>query len=697
MINQFNSYIKQCLHGKLENKGEFRLPQKPKISVIMPIYNGGKYLFYSLRSIQNQQLKDIEIILIDDYSSDDTINIIRKYMEEDPRIRLIKNDNNHKILYSKSIAALNSKGKYIIELDQDDMFIRNDCFNILYEEAELNDLDLVHIRDFSKTRFFFFYKTKVNEIKDHLIYPQSTNFKNQPFLKNTMFSNNNIYLLWGLLIKADLYKKVIYHLWPIIMNYQIIFHEDYTISFMLVILAKKYKYLNRFALLHLFHKKSISNNYYEKNEYYLSIFFFANVIYKYYLKNNPKDINILINFLNLFKFSFQYGKKIYPLFFNYIIKNILNNEYLSELDKEKLLITVNITKDNYNKLYQKDKYYINLTHYNSILLLNNNITNDNSCNNSVCDFSIIIYCNEFKHLSKTLNTLLNQKSIKIEIIILYDNDNDVEQKSIINIENYIRKFPLIKLINNKSIKGIIYSISLGVLHSKGKYILVLQSSYILTDENILNKLYYKIIDDNIDVLEFNLLVNQSINLNLYKCPHIKSNINIDSIKYNKFIEEVDQDKELLFNKLIKSDLFKNIIKKYKFLNYKEIIYNYFDNIFLFCLSNSSIKFGHYDIYGVINNIKDMNELKLTKIMKEKNQKIEDSLFYINFLYDNSLNNFDGKKYALNELYNNLNIIFNKFNCFSQKSLYLIHKFNNSQFINATDKKYILFLYKSLIN
>ena len=124
-------------------------------------------------------------------------------MEEDPRIRLINNDKNRKILYSKSIAALNSKGKYIIELDQDDMFIRNDCFNILYEEAELNDLDLVHIRDFSKTKFYFFYKTKVNEIKDHLIYPQKTNFKKQPILKNTMFSNNNIYLLWGLLIKTD--------------------------------------------------------------------------------------------------------------------------------------------------------------------------------------------------------------------------------------------------------------------------------------------------------------------------------------------------------------------------------------------------------------------------------------------------------------------------------------------------------------
>ena len=295
---------------------------------------------------------------------------------------------------------------------------------------------------------------------------------------------------------------------------------------------------------------------------------------------------------------------------------------------------------------------------------------------------------------------MNQKSIKIEIIIIYDNDNNNEEKSLINIENYKRKIPIIKLINNKSSKGIVYSISKGVLNSKGKYILVLQSSYTLTNENILNKLYHKISEDSIDVLEFNILINQSknnINLHLYKCPHMKSNINIESIKYNKLIEEVDQDKELLFNKLIKSDLFKSIIKKYKFLNYKEIIYNYFDNIFLFCLSNSSIKFEHYDIYGVIYNIKDMNELKLTKIMNEKNQKINDSLFYINFLYDNSFNDFDGKKYALNELYNILNIIFNKFNTFSQKSLYLIQKFNNSQFINTTDKKYLLFLYKSLIS
>ena len=73
------------------DKTSYPLVKNPKITVIMPIYNGGKYLYYSLRSIQNQDMKDIEIILIDDCSTDDTLSIIQKYMEEDKRIRLIKN------------------------------------------------------------------------------------------------------------------------------------------------------------------------------------------------------------------------------------------------------------------------------------------------------------------------------------------------------------------------------------------------------------------------------------------------------------------------------------------------------------------------------------------------------------------------------------------------------------------------------
>ena len=48
---------------------------KPKISVIMPIYNGGKYLYYSLKSVQNQKMNDIEIIIVNDNSKDNSSKI----------------------------------------------------------------------------------------------------------------------------------------------------------------------------------------------------------------------------------------------------------------------------------------------------------------------------------------------------------------------------------------------------------------------------------------------------------------------------------------------------------------------------------------------------------------------------------------------------------------------------------------------
>ena len=147
-IEKFNSYIDICQNDILLDKDKLSLVSNPKISVTIPIYNAENYLYYSLRSIQNQKLKEIEIILIDDCSTDNSVKIIEEYMKEDPRIRLIKNEKNRRILYSKSIAALNANGEYITQIDQDDILIRDDVFDILYNEAAKNDLDLVQFRDF---------------------------------------------------------------------------------------------------------------------------------------------------------------------------------------------------------------------------------------------------------------------------------------------------------------------------------------------------------------------------------------------------------------------------------------------------------------------------------------------------------------------------------------------------------------------
>ena len=84
-----------CKEETIIDKTSYPLVKNPKITAIITIYNGGKYLYYSLRSIKNQDMKDIEIILVDDLvddcSTDNTLYIIQKYMEEDKRNRLIKN------------------------------------------------------------------------------------------------------------------------------------------------------------------------------------------------------------------------------------------------------------------------------------------------------------------------------------------------------------------------------------------------------------------------------------------------------------------------------------------------------------------------------------------------------------------------------------------------------------------------------
>ena len=305
MVDKFNLFINKCINDTFIDMKKYPLVENPKISAIMPIYNGGKYLYYSLRSIQNQKMKDIEIILIDDCSTDDTLKIIEKYMKEDERIRLIKNFENRKILYSKSIGALNSKGKYIIELDQDDIFIRDDVFDILYYEAEKDNLDLVQIRDIVKHNLNFENITKVH----YYINPKPTHYKQQPELKDKIFINGNNYLLWGLLIKNDIYKKTVYQLWPIIINYKIIFNEDYTITFKLISLSQKYKYLNNFALIHLIHPKSISNNRFGNIKYYISLLFFGNTLLDYHINNNPKDIVIFNNFYTKIIFILSAIKK----------------------------------------------------------------------------------------------------------------------------------------------------------------------------------------------------------------------------------------------------------------------------------------------------------------------------------------------------------------------------------------------------
>lgn len=111
------------------------------ISIIIPCYNTEKYIKKCLDSVINQSYQALEIICVDDGSTDDTVNIIKPYMGIDKRIKLISQENRG-LGYSRNIAINAAKGSYMFFLDSDD-WIEQDTIESLYDEATKQNADLV--------------------------------------------------------------------------------------------------------------------------------------------------------------------------------------------------------------------------------------------------------------------------------------------------------------------------------------------------------------------------------------------------------------------------------------------------------------------------------------------------------------------------------------------------------------------------
>ena len=108
-----------------------------KISVIIPIYNEENYLKLCLNSVINQTFKNIEIICIDDGSTDNSLSILKEFIKFDKRLKIISQKN-----LGSGVARNNginlSKGKYIVFIDSDDIFPNNYILELLYNKANKN-------------------------------------------------------------------------------------------------------------------------------------------------------------------------------------------------------------------------------------------------------------------------------------------------------------------------------------------------------------------------------------------------------------------------------------------------------------------------------------------------------------------------------------------------------------------------------
>ena len=237
------NYFALCENQTLLDNTKYKRNNKPKISVIIPYYNKDNFsLYIPLRSIQNQSFKDIEIIFVDDGSSEKKINQLIEEMKNDNRIILLKHKTRKGTLMSRVDGVRYASGEYIIQLDQDDLYINNLLFEELYRKAKNLNIDIV--------QFSTFVYENENENSSHImriLIPKNISII-QPELKITLLMKLNERfgrywtMIWDKFVRRETYLKAIEDLGDEYLNHIFFAYEDTLMMFELSQIAFSYYY-----------------------------------------------------------------------------------------------------------------------------------------------------------------------------------------------------------------------------------------------------------------------------------------------------------------------------------------------------------------------------------------------------------------------------------------------------------------------
>ncbi len=167
------------------------------ISIIVPVYNAAEYLNQCIESILAQTYEKLEIILIDDGSTDDSMKICCQYQEQDERIKIISQSNGGSVSARKA-GLRAAKGSYIGFVDADD-YIEPIMFERLQQKLKEFDVDFVHSAKIENGRVECDYE---EELVDFTISSKVKYFREHVFGTRKM-----AYPLWSKLFKADLIKE----------------------------------------------------------------------------------------------------------------------------------------------------------------------------------------------------------------------------------------------------------------------------------------------------------------------------------------------------------------------------------------------------------------------------------------------------------------------------------------------------------
>jgi glycosyltransferase involved in cell wall biosynthesis len=334
-IENIDIYLKFCKSQKLEFQN-YKNRNNPKISIISPFYNRQKYLSRFIKSVQNQNFINIELIFVDDNSLDNGSNIIKRYKNKDKRIILINNKKNRGTFFARNIGVLHSRGQYVILPDPDDI-ISQDILKISYKYAVKNGYEIVRFLTYDGGGQIG-YEKFLDKLENKPIY--------QPELSTYLFyATNNLEIndlsINNKLIKKEVYIKALNELNSFYFNMYITNYEDRIINYLIHRKAKSFYFLKKIGYRYLRNSESISNQMFKLSVQRIDfIFKYIKFLFEYTknIKREKDIVNIVLTILNKRKNSME--SHISSMNFNSnwnfyydIINMFLDNEFISEENK----------------------------------------------------------------------------------------------------------------------------------------------------------------------------------------------------------------------------------------------------------------------------------------------------------------------------------------------------------------------------
>jgi glycosyltransferase involved in cell wall biosynthesis len=274
-----------------------------KVSIIIPVYNVEKFLDQCIISVIRQTLNEVEIICINDASTDNSLAILNKYAEIDHRIRIFSNFKNRGLSFSRNYGLDCSLGEYVYFLDADDMIIE-ETLDELYTEAKLQNLDSVYF----DTKIIF-QNDKIKKIWSRYKarrtgeYENITNGENMfiDFMVNKDYEPPVWKQFWrrAYLIKHDLKFPVG------------LIHEDIIFSFMAIMQAERVACIKKQYHKYYIRENSITTSPINENKF-KSLFISYCKITAFSLEKNfsPKTVNAIDEYLDGL---YETIKKMYKL------------------------------------------------------------------------------------------------------------------------------------------------------------------------------------------------------------------------------------------------------------------------------------------------------------------------------------------------------------------------------------------------